>query len=265
MNFPETTILRIFRISTAGAEKSYICLPLLNAFMKSMKNSIAALLLLLTTSPALAQITLTEQDFITGLNNENNTTSYIAAHASLSSLAGLIGISGANQTWDFTGATYTQAASPGTFIVLPYSDSLPLASDIDFNGATNVIKTVPANPLSPTTYGYIIIRSDGYFILGTSQDSAGVITKEDGIYYGEQFAAFPMAYQTEWTSHSTIDAPGATSTETADISGINDGWGTLKIPPSPSTPALRSKLQLIYTLTNKTTQTVSVDTQYIYK
>jgi hypothetical protein len=231
-----------------------------------MKTSIAAFLLLLTTSPAWAQITLTEQDFITGLNNTNNTTSYLATYTTYPSLAGLAGISGANQTWDFTGATYTQAVSLGTSTVLPYSDTFPLASDIDFNGATNVIKTVPANPKSPTTYGYIIIRTDGYFILGASQvDSTGVISKEDGIYYGEQFAAFPMAYQTTWSSISTIDAPGATSSATAVITGIVDGWGTLKIPPSPSTPALRSKMQLIYTDTNKTTRKITTDTQYIYK
>jgi hypothetical protein len=93
-----------------------------------------------------------------------------------------------------------------------------------------------------------------------------VKTKEDGIYYGEQYAAFPMAYQTTWTSTSAIDAPGATSTETAVITGIVDGYGVLITPsPTTSTPALRSKMQVIYTLTNKTTGKVTTDTQYLYK
>src|SRR5665213_2914857 len=143
-----------------------------------MKNLTAALLLLLTTSPAWAQpITITQPGWLSIQDQQNNRVEFTATQASRTALATLASASGSSQTWDFSPATYTQNASIGTFAFFTDPNAAPLSSDTDFQTATNVIETVPTNPSSPTTYEFIKFTSSGEWILGESEDSSNVLIK----------------------------------------------------------------------------------------
>ncbi|HET6401792.1 MAG TPA: T9SS type A sorting domain-containing protein [Candidatus Kapabacteria bacterium] len=213
-----------------------------------MKTLLGTLLLLLCTSPAWAQITITEADWLGIANQGNNRAAFTATQASLPTLATLASTS--SQTWDFTPASYTQNASTGTVTLLTDPSVAPLANDTDFQAATNVIETVPTNLSSPTTYEFIKLTSSGEWILGESEDSSSVLIKVSGLNPPMQIATFPMNYQSTWQSASNEDVPANSLVKTKiAVSAIVDGWGTLITPsPTTSTPALRVKIQTVTTI-----------------
>src|SRR5487761_2428705 len=145
-----------------------------------MKYLLTVLLLSSLTASAIAQITITDSEFIGEYYGVNNAQGYAATQASLSALAAILRDSGANQTWDFTGATYIRKSNQSTSTLLTYTGNAPLANDTDFIAATNVIETVPANPSSPTNYDFEKFTSSGAWSLGSSQDSEGMVKKEGG-------------------------------------------------------------------------------------
>lgn len=180
-----------------------------------------------------AQITITESDYIGGpIHSEFNAT-----QSSFPALEAIVSASGANQTWDFTVATFT----PGvTDTIVSYSNSsgIPFANDTGLQASTNVFNT------NDSTFLFYKITSSGSWALGISSDSAGT-PRLDAIWSPPiQEAAFPMTYQETWSTSSNTTIPGAPGAIVTKTNSIVDGWGTL-ITPGHSTPALRVKAQNI--------------------
>ncbi len=228
-----------------------------------MKHLASIFLLSILAVNARAQITINESDYTAG--QQLNRSTYSASTATLASLNALIGMSGENQTWDFTSATYTLNADTGTSSLVAYPGGAADASDADFTSATNVLVTVPNNPSKPTYYGFIELNSSGSWLLGESEDSMGVAKKLIGYNPPLQQAAYPMTYNTSWNSKSTWDSPLIPSgySYTTTYSAKVDGWGTLKTP-GQSTPALRVMETTTNTLTNNGVPVISTTT-YAYE
>ena len=211
-----------------------------------MKYLVTLLLLTLFAGNASAQITITSSDFLTRGGPSNNSTSYSTSLSQdLPTLQGLVNVTGTNQTWNFNGPTYTTVADTGTATVLVYSTDLPLATDPDFTASTNVIKSVPVDPTQPTIYEFIEVNDAGFWILGVSQDSAGVSSKLLSYTPPMQELKFPLTYGTTWTSSSSFNISSLSQGEslTMSIDAIADGYGTLIVPPSHSSDALRVKVK----------------------
>jgi hypothetical protein len=210
--------------------------------------SIFLLSLLALNAHAQQAITIYESDYTGGL--QLNRSTYSASTATLASLTSLIGMSGENQTWDFTSATYTQTADTATSTFVTYPGGAADASDADFTSATNVLESVPNTPPNTTYYDFIKLNSSGSWILGVSKDSSGVAIKEVGYNPPRQEASYPMTYMTNWESTSAWDSPSFPSgySSTTTYRAKVDGWGTLKTP-GQSTPVLR----VLETTTNTTT------------
>ena len=215
-----------------------------------MKYLASIFLLSLLAANASSQITITESEYIA---TQNNAATFSPTQSSLPALATLASASGANQTWDFTVATYTPE---GTVTIVPYSNSggLPDESDPDFAASTNVIEVA-------STYAFHELSSSGDWELGLSTPGP---TKSLGYSPPLQTAVFPLTYQATWNGTSATDGSTVPSgfTGATTINAIVDGWGTLITPPSQSNPALRIKKQLIITLSGHGV-TIS-DTEYVY-
>jgi hypothetical protein len=223
-----------------------------------MKRSLLLLVLSVFALPAFGQITLTSDDFFNAFSSQDNSTSY----SSNDTLAAntLIATKGANQTWDFSSFTYTQdSASGDKSTVLTYPGGAPFADDPDFQTATHVLKVVSSDPTNPIAYEFIKITSSGFWLLGESQDSAGVTSKVASYVPPLQQFAFPCTYQTTWSStsqlHSPSLPPGYTLTTTQEANA--DSYGSLVTPnrahkgesgPLASNECLRIKTKITSTI-----------------
>ena len=123
-----------------------------------MKYLATLLLLSLLAANASAQISISESEYIA---TQNNASTFSPTQAMLPSLATLASKSGANQTWDFTVATFTPE---GTVTIVPYSSTggLPYESDPEFSASTDAFHE---------------LSSSGDWELGLSGNSSGVPAK----------------------------------------------------------------------------------------
>jgi hypothetical protein len=215
-----------------------------------MKYLLLLAFLFLGVSTASAQITLTSNDFVT--NFAWNGVREYSTESNLQVGVGLIAASGANQTWDFSKSAFTlQANDNSSSTLLPFSASMPLASDPDFATATHAFKIV-TNTMG-TIYEYLHVTEEGLWILGlVSEASVKFISYTPAV---QQFK-FPLTYQTAWTTsfqeRSSFDSSTVT-TETRDV--IADSYGTLVIPPTAGVPstsvsALRLKTKSVTIVTS---------------
>jgi len=217
-----------------------------------MKNTIVALLLLFATSSAWAQPIIPSDIF------EADFFSLPAAIASWSTedttgLRALEILNGANQSWDFAGRAYKLQVNSSSSPYVPYSTTLPLATDADFASATEVY----VDSINPVwkEYEYYRIDATGYWLLGGSQDSMGVASKTDRYVPPFEQLKFPLTYLSTLQSSSThYDLKFGDSTyETVEV-GV-DGYGTLMLPYSPNQTALRVSLKSTSSYNNGPTNT----------
>jgi len=226
-----------------------------------MKYFASLLALAFFASRANAQITLNEQDFLSNVTESQTTFS----STDTLDVRALENLNGANVIWDFTGRTYAASTESSTTTILTYPDGAPLANDADFTNSTNVVRSIPSDPTKPTMYNFVKVDATGWWSLGSVQDSAGIATKISGYNPPLQLFAFPLTYRTTWTSTSSAYSsslpPGGTLTLTD--TDLVDGWGTLQLPSSQGTQALRDKKSL--TISVSAFGFGQTTTQYFYE
>lgn len=205
-----------------------------------MKYLVTAFVLFLTVRTADAQFTINGSDFLSQWNTMNTATTYDATDTI--GVRALEDLSGAGVTWNMTGHTYTQSTSTSTSTLVAYPGGAALANDPAFTSSTHVIIDPSTGPTEPTTYEFITVNDAGFWVSGSSQDSAGVQSIATTFTPPMQIMKFPFTYGTSWTSTSNVAGaidlpPGATFT--IGINTTVDGYGTLVLP-SGSYPALRA-------------------------
>jgi hypothetical protein len=193
---------------------------------------------LLAAIPAFAQITLTENDFLQSFGTQKSSSSadYVDTSSSAApAMKALLNQSGANQAWNFGSLTfYLQAVTPNSDTVVPYPGGAADASS--FPTATHVAISKSG---VMTDYSFMTINSSGFYLLGNSQDSAGKASVVGMYSPGMEFFAFPLTYQTTWSSTSTTTFGGQAAT--VQLNGDVDSWGTLTVPGQSATQSLRIK------------------------
>jgi Secretion system C-terminal sorting domain len=209
----------------------------------SKRAAIFAALFLLASVPSFAQSPL----YITGTDFENAFSTLTTAQNTYNDtntvgLQALINQTGANQTWSFQSlppfVQDTTASTPITIVPIssrsfPEADSFPTATHVETftSGSTNL-------------YFFVRIDPSGFYSLGISGDSLGFNPRVLQTYSPpEENFAFPLTYQTQWSSTSVINAPPSSQTE--EIVGLVDGWGTYSIPGNNSIQALRIRTETI--------------------
>lgn len=197
------------------------------------------------------QITITAAQFLTGFSSgEASGRGYTSDN--VSGLSALIAASGASQTWDFGGRVYTEVQTvPGTLIeVFAFPGSAPFSDDPDLATTTHVLKiSIPGSEIS-ATYSYVRFTDQGFWMVGGAYDSMGSAKKLNVYVPPKQQYAFPLSYQTSWSSNSTVKnplyPPGVTITE--QVEAKVDAYGNLVLPtragkqgknPASSTESLR--------------------------
>jgi len=97
-----------------------------------MKYFVVLILLVVLAGDGRAQITINSDDIIADFFNgtANQAQWYTNDTNGLRSLEIL---NGANKSWDFTGRSYTLSSSGGPPPLVPYSASMPLATDPDYS------------------------------------------------------------------------------------------------------------------------------------
>ena len=195
-----------------------------------MKGYILAALLLVSALPARAQIEITEADIRSYFNTQVTLTDYSAEDASV--LQGLVGATGANQTWDFRGATYAATEIATNRIVDP---PVPGSDDPHLGTANVILMAYVGEEASPDSvaYAFIHLDADAFTFLGIS----GTVETEEGT---EPFLLkfdpgwvqmqLPLQHNSAWTNTYTADfgIPGFESTVEEEVTC--DGWGTLVTP-----------------------------------
>lgn len=223
-----------------------------------MKRLIMLLFLGLTTS-AFGQITITAAQFLAGF-----TSGQVAGKAydsqDMNGVPALIATAGASQSWDFGGRVYTEVpVTPGIFQeVFAFPGTAPFANDPDFAPCTHVIKTSLGGSDLSAVWIYVKFTDQGYWMVGDAYDSMGTPKKVNAYVPPKQIYAFPLTYQTTWSStsdvHTAFAIEGFKVTEA--IEARVDGYGDLVLPtragkpqhsPSSTNQALR--------IETKTTQT----------
>lgn len=202
---------------------------------KAMKSFITLFLLLISV-PAFAQITLTSDQFLQTGGAASDSYS-----GSTKSPQSLINMTGANQSWDFSGLGFTTKSTGKAAHIAVYPAGA--ANEGDFPTATHVsIDTAQPGMIHFT---FIKINSSGLYLLGASQDSLGTKRVVQTYTPAYEVYPFPMTYQSAWSSTSTVSPLGAVQ----EVTGLVDGWGTLLIPGSNTYPCLRVKIKQKISLT----------------
>jgi hypothetical protein len=204
-----------------------------------MKYFVTALLLLVGAKAANAQFTITGNDVLSQFGSAATATNYTADDTI--GVRAIEELAGPGVTWNFTGHTYTPSTSTSSSTVMAYPGGAALADNPAFTSSTHVIVEPSTGPTTPTTYEFVTINDAGFWINGSSQDSAGVKSISATFTPGTQIMKFPMTYGTTWNSTSDVGVsnlpPGATFT--LAVNTTVDGYGTLVLP-SGSYPTLRA-------------------------
>ena len=215
----------------------------------SKRAAIFAATFLLASVPAFAQLTITSSDFANGFY-QYTTNQKVYVDAGTTGLQSLIDQTGANQSWNIQAIPFVLDTSVvnSNGSVVPYSSSFPEADS--FPTATHVEKSI-TNGIS--SYYFYEINQTGLYLLGISQDSMGLNPK---VYltYTPPFEdyAFPLTYQTQWSSTSVISSGAFGYTMQED--NLVDSWGTYSLPDNSPIQALRVRRRTtaIYSFGNDT-------------
>ncbi len=200
-----------------------------------MRHLTAILLYTFFASPAFAQITLTEQDFL--FHSDTPPQSYSSTDTNGVRL--LENLNGANATWDFTGRTYVPDSVGALPDFLPYPSGAALANDPDFTTSTHVARM--AQDDGTVLYSFYRIDATGIWTLGATLDSLGNLMKLFSYTPPLQQFALPVTYGTSWQSTSVMNLPYSVPgmIHTVSIDASVDGYGTLILPPAQNAPTLR--------------------------
>ncbi len=208
------------------------------------RAAIFAVLFLLASIPSFAQspLNISYTDFQNGLSQLTSTQNTYSDTSTVG-LQSLINQSGPDLMWSFQSlppfVQDTTSSHPVTIVPIssgsfPDADSFPTATHVE---------TIPAGVNN--LYFFLRIDPSGAYSLGFSEDSAGTNPKVLQTYTPpEENFAFPLTYQTQWSSTSVINDPPYSQTET--VNGYVDGWGSFSLPGN-NTPiqALRIRTETI--------------------
>lgn len=192
------------------------------------------------TLPLAAQPTFTSDDFLQAFLklNASGTTDYTSTGSV--GLQTFITTTGADQTWDLSSISFssgTVSSSGKTVVAYPGG----AANASDFTGATHVLIGTSGNA---TTYEFIKIDQTGLYIMGATEDSAGVISTKLKYSPPLQNLKFPMTYLTQWSSTSSVQVAGVPLAVTQSIDGLADAWGTAKVPNLTESQCVRVRTKL---------------------
>lgn len=211
-----------------------------------MKNLAIFFLFSLLALSAHAQITLTSDDFINFSFGIPSQQSISFTSNDTTGLRALEVINGTGATWNFNGRAYSAQNNGGaTISLVPYPGGAPLASDPDFASATHVYEVISPDSTQQSLYEFLRIDQTGLWVIGSSQDSLGVLSKQSVANPPYQYYKFPMSFGTSW-SYSTIIWNANFGSDTESATAIVDGEGTLITPPSNSNPCLRVNMNYKY-------------------
>ncbi len=212
--------------------------------------TLAFILLLGLAQTGNAQIVLTaENTFGPLVGQDALITQWVGT--SSSDFQSLAGMTGANQTWDFTGAVYGDPISLATRYHEPPFDEFPSGSRPEFaeaNFAQELLGIVSGSADSVLAFSYFLLTSESILNFGLSA-AVDIDDPPDGVL--ENFAImltppalqmpFPATFGDTWQSVSTqtiavggeAGSPFGTVTNTSDVVG----WGML-VTPAGSASAL---------------------------
>lgn len=188
---------------------------------------------------AFAQITFPETYITDRIGRSFTETIYTLEVTA--SMDAVVEATGANQTWDFSGAVTTDSLSvTASYVALPAD--LPGSDDPAFENA-NIAITGEEEGVE--TAVYYQLENGNYWHLGSASlvdiDADGVDDEVIGVYSPPSLdIVFPGVFENTWmdsTFYMVEDVPFASEIE-ASVSVI-DGWGTLITPDGFSEPALR--------------------------
>ncbi len=192
-----------------------------------------------------AQITLSSGDYINSFTEVGTVTSFLASTPS--QFVNVLATNGVNQTWDFTGKTYTQEATNASATIISPSQA-PLNTDPDFATATHVLKS--ANATGDTiSYVYVKINSSGVYDLGIVGQTGQTAMKILSFTPPLQDVKFPLEYQQTWNSTPTINSPNFPPgmSMTINSQSVVDSWGTLILPTGGTHQTLRIRTNQLST------------------
>ncbi len=194
----------------------------------------------IAASTAAAQITITQSDYQLQDGVQYNATAYETS--STGALAGIVAMTGPNQTFDFTSISFTKSQQ-GQFTFVKLPADIPGSNDSDFasaNGALVLNYTGSGGAFDSTAWVYEQVKSNGVYSAGLIYLSQLDFTGDGKVPDTLKFSykpyqlefKLPLTYQAAWkdTITQTISIPGLSSiSEIAWESGVVDGYGTLKV------------------------------------
>ncbi len=216
-------------------------------YLKSMKHIVAIFLLLIVANVAVAQITITAQDYITQDSGTRIATDYTAS--SFADFQVFTAAATDGQMWDISAKTFKAGLRLLAPQLYPFSSGFPLATDPHLAASTHVLELNQGNP---NGYQYFRIDSTGRWLIGSVTDSFQAHVIQTIYYPPEQLDKFPLTYGTSWETLDTLDQykrpAGETIVQSAQF--VVDGFGTLKIPTAIEVPVLRLKTTVTTTTAN---------------
>jgi hypothetical protein len=206
---------------------------------------LAGLLAVALVAPAWGQITIDQSPLQEQLGKTRALTAYEAI--SPAGLQGIIGATGAGQTYDFSAVAY-KVSFWATQEYLASPTGVPGGDDSHLAQANLVIKQIMSTTGEPTpadadstSWSFGKLQSDGFYQLGSVMP---VDMNEDGtlemwvLKYVPALLTtkFPLTFGTSWTQVVTMQSPfyNQQVTNTYEV----DGWGTL-VTPAGSAACLR--------------------------
>lgn len=193
-----------------------------------------------------AQITISQSSFESSLQQKTPVTEFMSYDGE--QIFELIGISGANRVWDFTGLEIIDERD-GYFSVSVMADGLP-GEDDDHLGSADmvIISDFPIfNPeigegaiFYEINYSHLIFVGNSAIKLGGIRVEGDDINedREDELYRtwltpGQLYLDFPVTYGKNWESSYDIDTDGGFFTFEIDEEVEVDGWGRLITSSGP--------------------------------
>ncbi len=196
-----------------------------------MKYFVTLLFVILSSTIACAQITISADDFIAGFSKIGSAerTSYSISSLTGSGIGMIAKKTGAGLDWDFSPFTFDQETT-ASLQVMAYPGGAPFANDPDFTTATHVIKVAPKNQGGATIYQFVKIDQNGFFNLGSSSDTLGGKKLLSYIPPLQEYK-FPITFQSSWDSYGNwTNTPVAGVLASDSIHVTVDGYGSLTTP-----------------------------------
>lgn len=202
-----------------------------------MKYFLVTIALVCCATFVQAQITISPDDFISTVFAPTGTQAYWSSRDT-TGVQALELLNGQDKTWDLTGRAYKLESGSAAPQLRPYSSSYPMASA--FPSATHVAMDSLSD--MEKRYLYYQIDATGFYVLGESQDSAGipsVISRYSPPYLEIKL---PLTYLSTWHGSTTYTNLKYGDTAQESVYGAVDGFGWLVVPSAAPQPVLRMLL-----------------------